>query len=77
MTTEGHRQSDEHWNYFKEDDGATSEKRDGAYLSFSERTQYHLELNSAELNSELITIFGKVRIRLQHLKQNHTKASEA
>ena len=36
-TREGHRQSDEHWNYFKGSIGETSERRRGAHVGFSER----------------------------------------
>ena len=32
----GHRQSIEHWNYFKGDVGETSERRGGAHMGFSE-----------------------------------------
>ena len=41
------RQSDEHWNSFKGDVGETSERRGGAHMGFSERTDkaYRLELN--------------------------------
>ena len=34
---EGHRQSDEHRNCFKDNVGETSERRGGAHMSFSER----------------------------------------
>ena len=36
-TREGHRQSDEHYNCFKDKVGETSERRDGAHMGFSER----------------------------------------
>ena len=36
-TREGHRQSDEHWDRFKGDNGNISEKRGAAHIGFSER----------------------------------------
>ena len=36
-TRDGHRQSDEHWNRFKDNAGETSEREDGAHMGFSER----------------------------------------
>ena len=36
-TTQGHRQSDQHWNRFKGNVGETSEGRGGAHMGFSER----------------------------------------
>ena len=36
-TREGHRQSDERWNHFKGNVGASSERRGGAHTGFSER----------------------------------------
>ena len=44
-TREGRRQSDEHWNRFKGDDGETSDRRDGAHVGFSERIDTVLKLN--------------------------------
>ena len=35
---DGHRQSDEHWNRFKDNAGVTSERLGGAHTGFSERT---------------------------------------
>ena len=37
LTVEGHRQSDEHWNYFKGNVGETSERLGGAHMGLSER----------------------------------------
>ena len=37
-TRDGHRQSDEHWYCFKGNVGKTSERRGGAHMEFSERT---------------------------------------
>ena len=36
-TREGHRQSDEHWNRFKDNAGENSERQGGAHMGFSER----------------------------------------
>ena len=36
-TREGHRQSDEHWNRFKDNVWETSERRSGAHTGFPER----------------------------------------
>ena len=47
-TRKGYRQSDEHWNRFKQTFGETSERRGGAYMAFSERTD---TLNGTELIS--------------------------
>ena len=45
-TSEGHRQSDEHWNCFKGKVGETSERRSGAHnYGLFQANRYHLELN--------------------------------
>ena len=41
-TSEGHRQSDEHWNRVKSNIGGTSERRGGARMGFSERIDNNL-----------------------------------
>ena len=52
-TREGHRQSDEHWNYFKGKFGETSERWRGEHVGFSKHIDTILcwtELNWTELN---------------------------
>ena len=41
-TREGHRQSDEHWNRFKDNVGETSERWGGAHVGFPKHTDTSL-----------------------------------
>ena len=59
-----HRQSDEHWNGFKGDDGETSERRGGAHMGFTERTD--TILNRTELFCLFLVEIVHL-LRLEHL----------
>ena len=59
--TEGHHQSDEHWNCFKGNFGETSERRDGAHMCFHEHVDTILNWTVAYLLPLRLIAFGAAR----------------
>ena len=50
-TRDGHRQSDKHWNRFKDNAGETSERLGRAHTGFSERTDTILKRTELKNNN--------------------------
>ena len=57
-TKEGHRQLEEHWNFFKGNVSETSERRGGAHTYRLFRAhRHHLELNRTEPDKQCTSTY--------------------